>query len=353
MHCPRCGSSNVREVKTTRILEALSCRECRYNFTTVADTYFHGSRIPTFEQLQFVTAVSIEPESSASRLARFFRWKTTTVGRQLSKLEGIRVGNFAQCRDGYKTFENFPSAIEYLEQPAIVLKSGAFEDRLGELLATSGRALRRLGKSTTSPKLKLEPMRTAKFSPLPRGVALALPSSLQYLADSEAAYDLVDYLRWDRNRRACPRCNSQFVLPIRTNASRELHRCVDCNYMFNALAGTIFQGTKMPVHRYFQFFVLSNAMDKIRIQDICFALECSYKTAALWLKRGKNFTSIEKFAFVNPQAAARMKTTKTNAAIVKEPFFSYCEMKGIVVNEAHFMEYARGVCRTTLKLTHP
>lgn len=351
--CPRCGSTNVRQVKTTRVLEALSCRECRYNFTTVADTYFHGSRLPLSKHLQFIATVALEPEASASRLARFFEWKPTTVGRHLTGLNGLLSGDFVYRLDSYQTLEEFSSAREYLEQPGVVIAPSAFESRIQQLLEPRGRKLRRRTKAKVAqmPKPKPETVVIDRFSQIQRRLPMASPSSLFYLSDTEAAYNLVESLRWENKKRACPRCDSRFVLPVKRENLRELYRCVDCQYMFNALAGTIFQGTKMPIKKFFQFFIIFNALgDQVRMQDICYVLECTFKTAGLWLARGRTFRSPEKFAFINPKGTERLAAMEAAPDLTGDPFFAFCEMKGIVVNEPHFLEFLKGVCRTPVNV---
>jgi transposase-like protein len=250
--------------------------------------------------------------------------------------------------DTYQTFDNFSSATKYLEQPGVTILQNAFEERLSQLLMPRGRKLRRRAKAKTSLKSKPETVVLDKFSQLQRRLPLVSPSSLNYLFDNEAAYDLVDSLRWENKKRACPRCKSRFVLPVRRENRRELYRCVDCHYMFNSLAGTTFQGTKLPVHKFFQFFIAYNALgEEIKMQAICYILQCTFKTASLWLTRGRAFQSPEKFAFVSNHTAARLKGGDPTVDTT-DPFFAFCEMKGIVLNEAHFLEYLKNVCRTRL-----
>jgi transposase-like protein len=347
LNCPRCGSTNIREVETSRVLEALSCRDCQYNFTTVADSYFHGSRIPIFQHFQFIAAVALEPESSASRLGRFFGFKPTTVGRQLTRLNGVKRGEFVRRGDTYQTFENFTSVASYLEQPAISFSLEMFEAHLRQLLAPRGRTLRRTTQSTRAPKVAPTPAIPIKFASPAKRSLLVSPSSLPYLYENDAAYDLVDSLRWGNDKRACPRCNSGFVVPVKRAQHRDLYRCVDCQYIFGSLSGTIFQGAKMPLNKFFQFFILYDALGEgLKIHDVIYVLECTYKTATLWLERSQAFKSPEHFAFVNQRLSAGARKARSVIDVSNDRFFAYCDAMGIVLNEANFLEYTKGICQS-------
>lgn len=351
VHCPRCGSQDVREVRTERSLEVLSCRECRYNFNTAADTYFHGSRIPIHTQLQFLVAAALEPAASASRVSRFLRWKTTTVTRQLGKLGSLRAGDFVARKDGYGTFESFPSIVEFMEQPAVAIRPDLMRERLSELLANRGKSLRR-----GSPRPN-RPVRTAPessiagtYSVARKGQELALPENRAYLRDEEAAFNLVNTLRWPNQKHSCPRCNSGFVQAIKTKNPRELYRCVDCAYMFNSLSGTLFHASKIQIRKHLQLFVLLNALDEdLTLQDTCYALGCTRITAARLLKRARSFTSQDQFSMIDKRVADRMRIQHLPRDAKPDSFCLYCESKGVLIYEAHFIEYLRTVCRTIIR----
>lgn len=178
-----------------------------------------------------------------------------------------------------------------------------------------------------------------------RDPSWVLPVSLPYLNSNQAAHDLVNKLRWDGGKRHCPRCSSDYTAPVKTNVFRELYRCLDCAYMFNSLAGTIFQGSKMPVHKYFHFFILHDALgDQLSLRDICFALDCSLKTAGLWLKRGEDIKAPTRFTQLDRRLAATLADDSRSEPHT-DAFFSFCEMKGILVTEALLLDYIRGICR--------
>jgi transposase-like protein len=173
------------------------------------------------------------------------------------------------------------------------------------------------------------------------------PRSLTYLCDNGLAHDMVDTLRWNGLQPHCPRCASEFTKKVNTNVFRQLYRCIDCGYMFNSLSGTIFHGSKLPVYRFFQYFLMLNALgDDLTIRDICFALDCSFKTASLWQKRGDDIRTPAQFALVDRGISGQLLAEPQPATPKEcESFFSFCEMKGIVVEEPLFIDYLTIIAR--------
>jgi transposase-like protein len=184
--------------------------------------------------------------------------------------------------------------------------------------------------------------------PLTRKKDFTSLRSIPYLSDNGAAHDLVDALRWDGKQPYCPRCESQFTKRVNTNVFRLLYRCVDCGYMFNSLSGTIFHGSKLPVYKSFHYFILVNALrDRLTLRDVCFALDCSFKTASLWQKRQDDIATPSQFATVDKKLSSQLSSMPTPAMRGdNESFFAFCEMKSIVMHEPTFIEYLRGVAQS-------
>lgn len=164
------------------------------------------------------------------------------------------------------------------------------------------------------------------------------PRDLPYLSNNSLAHDLIDTLRWD-TAPVCPRCRSKYTKQVNTNVFRQLYRCIDCGYMFNSLAGTIFHGSKMPVNKYFFFFVLHNALQAhLPLRDLSYALDVSHKTASLLMKRTKDIAYPFQFAKV-----ARRHEIPAPAGDEDEgdlaSFLSYCEIKSIRVNDKLFQRF--------------
>jgi hypothetical protein len=113
--------------------------------------------------------------------------------------------------------------------------------------------------------------------------------------------------------------------------------------MFNSLAGTIFHGSKMPVIKYFHFFILHNALQShLPLRDLSYALDVSHKTASLMMKRVKDMSYPFEFSRVDKtysQSSTNSEEDGDAGNVVS--FYSYCEIKSIVVNDALFKEFVR------------
>ena len=178
--------------------------------------------------------------------------------------------------------------------------------------------------------------------------------SIPYLSDNGAAHDLVDALRWNGEQPHCPRCASNFTKRVNTNVFRLLYRCIDCGYMFNSLSGTVFHGSKLPVYKSFHYFILVNALrDQLTLRDICFALDCSFKTASLWQKRQADIDTPLQFAIIDKKLSIELNSrTAPPMPSETEPFFAFCEMKSVVLHEPNFTEYLRGVAQAQMHGSH-
>lgn len=167
------------------------------------------------------------------------------------------------------------------------------------------------------------------------------PRLLPYLSDNSLAHDLIDELRWNGTTPVCPRCRSKYTKRVNTNVFRQLYRCIDCGYMFNSLAGTIFHGSKMPVSKYLHFFILHNALQtNLALRDLGYALDVSYKTASLLMKRVTNISYQLQFAKVDKKRSLVLADQDDDGDIHEtSAFFSYCDIKSIAVNDALFKKF--------------
>lgn len=168
-----------------------------------------------------------------------------------------------------------------------------------------------------------------------------LPRDLQFLWQVDEAFRAVDSIRWPL-RKYCPRCNSLFTKSVNTAIFRELYRCVDCGYMFNTFSGTIFQGAKIPVVKFFQLFVLYDAIGKdISPRDVSYAIDVSHKTSVALIGRLGGLDKSEKFASMDREKAELLRTRSKNLGFDQkfESFFLYCDMKNIVVDVDLFKRY--------------
>lgn len=172
------------------------------------------------------------------------------------------------------------------------------------------------------------------------------PRKIAYLSDNSLAHDLIDTLRWDTSP-VCPRCRSEYTKQVNTNVFRQLYRCIDCGYMFNSLAGTIFHGSKMPVTKYLQFFILHNALHPhLPLRDLGYALDVSHKTASLLMKRVSSISYAAQFAKVDKKGL-RERPDQDEVDEGKEhgAFFSYCDIKAITTADEPFKKFLQQLMR--------
>lgn len=172
------------------------------------------------------------------------------------------------------------------------------------------------------------------------------PRKIAYLSDNSLAHDLIDTLRWD-TAPVCPRCRSEYTKQVNTNIFRQLYRCIDCGYMFNSLAGTIFHGSKMPLTKYLQFFVLHNALQSnLPLRDLGYALNVSHKTATLLTKRASGISYSFEFAKVDKKGLrARADEDDVEDDGDSGAFFSYCDIKSITAADEPFRRFLRQLMR--------
>ena len=183
-------------------------------------------------------------------------------------------------------------------------------------------------------------MEIASPPPESDGSAFVAPRILPYLSNNSLAHDLIDELRWNGVTPVCPRCRSKYTKQVNTNVFRQLYRCIDCGYMFNSLAGTIFHGSKMPVSKYLHFFVLHNALKtNLTLRDLGYALDVSYKTASLLMKRVTNISYNSQFAKVDKKRSLARADQDEDGDNREAAFFSYCDIKSVVINDALFRQF--------------
>ncbi|MBL0372508.1 transposase [Rhizobium sp. KVB221] len=176
---------------------------------------------------------------------------------------------------------------------------------------------------------------------------ISSPRSLTILQNNNNAFRVVDQMRWPDSKH-CPRCDSIYIKTVNTAIFRELYRCVDCGYMFNSFSGTLFHGTKIPIVKYFQFFVLYGALGKkLSPRDVSYAISVSNKTAVSLIGRVEKLKTTIAFAEIDRDKAAWLKANSPEQEQNSEfeNFFSYCETKSIIVSTSNFHQYLQAVIR--------
>jgi len=83
-------------------------------------------------------------------------------------------------------------------------------------------------------------------------------------------------IRWPE-RVTCPRCNSEKIAHIHT---RSKYECLRCKYQFNAIAGSIFSKTYVPLHKWIiAVYLFCTHSGKLKPAELSRTLDLPYKTA--------------------------------------------------------------------------
>ena len=105
--------------------------------------------------------------------------------------------------------------------------------------------------------------------------------------DETSAYKFVEAAVWP-DGPICPHCNGKGHISLLRGAStrQNTYKCYDCCRPFTVKVGTILEGSKVPLHKWLQAFVLANAgMRQVSPSRLSEALGLTYKTAGFILSR--------------------------------------------------------------------
>ena len=119
-----------------------------------------------------------------------------------------------------------------------------------------------------------------------------LASLAPYFADEPAAWRLLEDWRWPSGP-VCPHCgviDHAYFLKPRKNATRKtstgaqsyrrLWKCAECRKQFSVLVGTIFEDSKIPIHKWLMaYHLMSAAKNGIAAKELERMLDISYKSA--------------------------------------------------------------------------
>ena len=79
------------------------------------------------------------------------------------------------------------------------------------------------------------------------GLVAIGPETTGFLYVAADMLDLLRQHRWQEGHY-CPRCRSNAIKRINSYFVSEIFQCAGCGYSFNSTSGTIFQGSKLPLH---------------------------------------------------------------------------------------------------------
>jgi transposase-like protein len=108
--------------------------------------------------------------------------------------------------------------------------------------------------------------------------------SKPYFHDEEAAFARLEAVLWP-NGPVCPHCGGvDRIGKIKANPSKRvrigLHKCSDCGKQFTVKVGTVFEHSRVPLHKFLQAVYLMCCSKKgVSAHQLHRILEVQYKTA--------------------------------------------------------------------------
>jgi transposase-like protein len=109
---------------------------------------------------------------------------------------------------------------------------------------------------------------------------MKITSLAHYLNDEEAATDLIEAMRWGKER-CCPycACDKSYRLNV-ARIKRRRYKCAECRKQFTVSVGTIFEGSHMPFGKWlyviYKMCVAKKGVSALQLQR---ELGCTYKAA--------------------------------------------------------------------------
>lgn len=92
---------------------------------------------------------------------------------------------------------------------------------------------------------------------------MKLFDAMQLFSDQESCIEYLEAVRWD-GQPECPHCESDHVAPKQVHGKSGRWNCHRCKSSFTVLSGTLFQGTKIPLPKWFMaIFLMGDAKKSI------------------------------------------------------------------------------------------
>ncbi|MBP1804677.1 IS1595 family transposase [Rubellimicrobium aerolatum] len=108
--------------------------------------------------------------------------------------------------------------------------------------------------------------------------------SRPYFHDEAAAFAHVEAVLWPAGA-VCPHCGcTGRITKVKPNLEKRvrmgLHRCGDCKKQFTVTVGTVFEASKVPLHKWLQaVYLMTSSKKGVSSHQLHRALEVTYKTA--------------------------------------------------------------------------
>ena len=102
-----------------------------------------------------------------------------------------------------------------------------------------------------------------------------------YFKDDHTAREHLEQIRWP-DGPYCPHCGSTDRIRVLNGKSHRdgLHKCYDCNGHFTVTVGTLFERSKIPLHKWFiAVYLLCSSKKGISSHQLHRMLGVTYKTA--------------------------------------------------------------------------
>lgn len=113
---------------------------------------------------------------------------------------------------------------------------------------------------------------------------LSMPEFLKQYGTEPQCEHVLTNLRWPEGFR-CPQCGSAEHAAFR-DGRRKVFQCGDCRHQTSVIAGTVFQGTKLPLTTWFlAIYLIGQAKTGLSTMALMRQLGVSYPTA--WLMQHK------------------------------------------------------------------
>jgi transposase-like protein len=110
---------------------------------------------------------------------------------------------------------------------------------------------------------------------------------IEKFRDEECAYEFVERYFWP-DGPVCPHCGGTSRIGRLCGGSTRPHtyKCYECRKPFTVKIGTVFEDSKVPMHKWLQAILLScKWQHRLNARQASLILGVTYKTAAAMLQR--------------------------------------------------------------------
>lgn len=115
-------------------------------------------------------------------------------------------------------------------------------------------------------------------------ITISLIRLFQLFPDEDAAFYHLERMRWD-GKPTCPKCNSTNRI-TRSKNKKHVHHCNACNRNFTARHGTIYECSKIPLHKWFYgMYLILTARKGVSSIQLSKEIDITQKSAWFMLHR--------------------------------------------------------------------